>query len=136
MSWIKETVAERVSGAQDYKWAIEVTIPANQTLIVDLVLPSYWVWFERGYRFDVDQLDILKVTHFHDERLMFENLVIGAETLDLPYTKWEVVEKNARVVIVNEDDVDHWIKVVAFYRAVPRHVFNQAKIRYSLERII
>jgi len=134
LGWLLETIFEKKYGFHDYKWVVEVTVPAGATIRVDLVIPPNEVWLERGYELKVDALGVFELSHHHDGRFQFEDLVIDEPCLSLPYSKFELVENVCSVWIKNTDTVNpHTIFMIAHYRTVPRGIYE--KIFAKIEEV-
>jgi len=122
--YIRDTIWEKKYGLHDYKWRVYVTIPAGTKIKVLLYIPTNEVWMEQGYELDVSALDVIKMSHYHDGRPQFEDLLITENTLSLYYAKFEIVETIAAIYLENTDTVnDHTIECVGFYRVIPRKVY-------------
>jgi len=128
LTWLFETVYERVMGFRNYIWQAIMTIPADTKVRIDLYVPKVEIWIEYGYKFEVDALDVFEFTHYHDGREMYRDLLIGESELDLPYTKPDLAENIAVIYLKNTDTVSaHKIKCLARYRIIPRKMYEELK---------
>ncbi|MEM4469066.1 MAG: hypothetical protein QXS32_08390 [Candidatus Nezhaarchaeales archaeon] len=124
VQWIREAIFEKKHGMHDYTWWCEVVIPANTEVGVVLQVPSDEVWLESGYEFEPEELDKFQVSHYHDGRPQFRDLLISESTLSLYYVKHEVVEKVATVYIKNNDATRNLrFRMIARYRVIPRELY-------------
>jgi len=125
LTWLWETVYERAKGFREYKWQLEMTVPAGMTVTASVRPPPNEVWIEYGYDFDVEALDIFEFCHYHDGREMYKDMRLGEKELTLMYTKPDITVDEFVVYIKNTDTVDRWIKLLAHYRRVPRKVYER-----------
>jgi hypothetical protein len=126
LTWLYETVYERAKGFREYTWQVEMVIPAGSKVNVALMPNPDEVWIEYGYRFDVDEFNVIRFTHYHDGREMYRDLFIGEKEVDLPYTKPEVTENECVVYVENTDTLsDHKVRLTAKYRIIPRKMYAE-----------
>jgi len=125
LTWLWETVYERAKGFKEYKWQVEMTVPAGAKISIFVRPPPNEVWLEYGYKFDPEALDIFKFSHYHDGREMYRDLVIGETELDLPYTKPDITVDEFVVYLENMDTVARKIKMLAIYRRCPRKIYEE-----------
>jgi len=125
LTWLWETVYERAKGFREYKWQLEMTVPAGTTVTASVRPPPNEVWIEYGYDFDPEVLDKFEFSHYHDGREMYRDLLLGETELNLPYTKPDITVDEFVVYVKNTDTVDRKIKILAHYRRVPRKIYEE-----------
>ena len=125
LTYIKDEVYQKKHGWHDYAWWVEVTVPAKTKITICMYPSLHEVWREKGYEFEPDALDVFKITHRHDGRLQFKDLLITESLLSWRYTQPEYVENIAEIEIENIDDADHTIRVIGLYRAIPRDFYQK-----------
>jgi len=126
LPYLYEHVFEKKHGFHDYTWSVSVTVPPTAKITIHLYTPVSEVWIEKGYEFEVDVLNKFKVWHYHDGTPQFEELLIGESELSLYYTKFEIVEDFATIVVENTDTTaSHDFKCLARYRRIPREFYEK-----------
>ncbi|MEM4976178.1 MAG: hypothetical protein QXT64_02515 [Desulfurococcaceae archaeon] len=123
--WLTEAIWEKKRGFKELLWELTMTIPAGQTITARVFVPQEEVWFERGYEFEPDALNVLRFSHWHDGLPQMMNILLTESILSWRYTKPEIVRSSFVVQITNEDTVDHAIHVKGLYRSIPREEFNK-----------
>jgi hypothetical protein len=118
---IWQAILERRLDIRDSIWQLELTVPAGATVTATLKVPDDWVFFELGYEFEVDKLDVLKFTHWHDGREIVRDIMLSESVLSFRYTRPELCLKSFTVQITNIDSLnDHKVRTLGLYKAVPR----------------
>jgi hypothetical protein len=125
---VHQALLERKYDIKDSIWELSLTVPANTTIYAKVNVPKEVVYFERGYEFDVDKLGVLKFTHYHDGRLIMKDITIDESVLSWRYTRPEICVNYFEVYVTNTDTVDHTVKVVGLYKAIPRDLYEKVKI--------
>jgi len=125
---IYQALLERKYDIKDSIWELSLLIPANTTVYAKIDVPKETVYFERGYEFDVDKLSVLRFTHYHDGRLIMKDITLDESVLSWRYTRPEICVNYFEVFVTNIDTVDHSVKVVGLYKAIPRELYEKVKI--------
>ena len=125
---IYQALLERKYDIKDSIWELSLLIPANTTVYAKIDVPKEVVYFERGYEFDVDKLSVLRFTHYHDGRLIMKDITLDESVLSWRYTRPEICVNYFEVFVTNIDTVDHSVKVVGLYKAIPRELYEKVKV--------
>ncbi|MEM3988648.1 MAG: hypothetical protein QXZ22_08665 [Sulfolobales archaeon] len=123
--WLTEAIWEKKRMFKDFLWELTLIVPAGQTIVARVVLPQDEVWFEKGYEFEPDALNVFRFSHWHDGLPQMIDILLTESILSWRYTKPEIVKSSFVVQIKNEDTVDHKIHVKGLYRSIPREEFNK-----------
>lgn len=121
---VAQALIERSLGIVDSIWMLEMVIPAGARVRTKIDVPKDVIFFEQGYEFEVDRLDVIRFSHWHDNRLIMKDIVLGESFLSFRYTRPEICLHDYDVELVNTDTVDHKIRVYGLYKAVPRELLR------------
>lgn len=124
-SWLSEVVYERKYGYKDLLWELDLEVPAKVSIVANVVVPKREVWYENGYEFEPDALNVFRVSHWHDGRLIMNNILLTESILSWRYTKPEIVTSSFTVLVTNIDSNPHFVHVKGLYRSIPRDEFNK-----------
>jgi len=121
---LKDAIKRWLRGYHEYLVRIDLTIPAGTTLTLEFAPPADEVWFKEDYKFKVDKLDVIKMSYYADGEVIFKDLLIGENELEMPNLETLTV-RNAVIVIENTDTVDHTGSILEKYLVIPKSEFDK-----------
>lgn len=131
---LKDAIKRWLRGYHEYFVRIDLPIPAGTKIVIEFSPPVSEVWFKEDYKIIVDKLDVIKASYYSDGEMIFEDLLIGENELEMPNLGTLVV-RNAVVVIENTDTVEHNASILEKYLIIPKREFDKLVQQVEIEEV-